>query len=114
MIGGKEFRTGDVGHAVMPHQHAHILADYHKANPAQVDLAIKAAVDAQREWSQWNWEDRAAVFLRAADLLARRWRDKINGGTMRNQSRTDYQPEVDAACELAGFWRCNAQYGPEI
>ena len=114
MIGGKEFRTGDVGHAVMPHQHAHILADYHKANPAQVDLAIKAAVDAQREWSQWNWEDRAAVFLRAADLLAGPWRDTINAATMLNQSKTVYQSEIDAACELADFWRFNSQYAQEI
>ena len=114
IIGGKEFRTGDVGHAVMPHQHAHILADYHKANPAQVDLAIKAAVDAQREWSQWNWEDRAAVFLRAADLLAGPWRDTINAATMLNQSKTVYQSEIDAACELADFWRFNSQYAQEI
>jgi len=114
IIGGKAHTTGDMGHSVMPHKHAHILADFHKANPAQVDLAIKAAVEAQREWSQWAWEDRAAVFLRAADLLAGPWRDTINASTMLNQSKTVFQSEIDAACELADFWRFNAQYAQEI
>jgi len=114
IIGGQEFRTGDIGHAVMPHLHSHILADYHKANPAQVDLAIKSAVEAQREWSQWSWEDRAAVFLRAADLLAGPWRDTVNAATMLNQSKTVFQSEIDAACELADFWRFNSQYAQEI
>jgi 1-pyrroline-5-carboxylate dehydrogenase len=114
IIGGKEFRTGDIGHAVMPHRHEHILADYHKANPAQVEMAIAASVQAQREWSQWAWEDRAAVFLRAADLLAGPWRDTINAATMLGQSKTVYQSEIDAACELVDFWRFNAQYAQEI
>ena len=70
IIGGQEFRTGDLGHAVMPHKHGHILADYHNATPTHVEQAIAAATRAQREWSQWSWEDRAAVFLKAADLLA--------------------------------------------
>jgi 1-pyrroline-5-carboxylate dehydrogenase len=114
IIGGQEFRTGDIGHAVMPHRHAHILADYHKANPAQVELAIAASVKAQRDWSQWSWEDRAAVFLRAADLLAGPWRDTLNAATMLNQSKTVFQSEIDAACELMDFWRFNAQYAQEI
>ena len=114
IIGGKEFRSGDIGHAVMPHKHAHILADYHKANPAQVDLAIQAAVTAQKEWSQWSWEDRAAVFLKAADLLAGPWRDTVNAATMLGQSKTVFQSEIDAACELIDFWRLNAQYAQEI
>ncbi len=114
IIGGQEFRTGDIGHSVMPHRHAHILADYHKANPAQVELAIAASVKAQREWSQWSWEDRAAVFLRAADLLAGPWRDTLNAATMLGQSKTVFQSEIDAACELIDFWRFNAQYAQEI
>jgi len=114
IIGGQEFRTGDIGHAVMPHRHAHILADYHKANPAQVELAIAASVKAQREWAQWSWEDRAAVFLRAADLLAGPWRDTLNAATMLGQSKTVFQSEIDAACELVDFWRFNAQYAQEI
>ena len=114
IIGGQEFRTGDIGHAVMPHRHAHVLADYHKANPAQVELAIAASVKAQREWSQWSWEDRAAVFLRAADLLAGPWRDTLNAATMLGQSKTVFQSEIDAACELIDFWRFNAQYAQEI
>ncbi|MFP5355623.1 MAG: aldehyde dehydrogenase family protein, partial [Gemmatimonadota bacterium] len=114
IIGGKEFRTGDIGHAVMPHKHAHILADYHKANPAQVDLAIQAAVKAQKEWSQWSWEDRAAVFLKAADLLAGPWRDTLNAATMLGQSKTAHQAEIDAACELIDFLRFNVEFMTRI
>jgi 1-pyrroline-5-carboxylate dehydrogenase len=94
----------------MPHKHAHILADYHKANPAQVDLAIKAAVDAQREWSRTPWHERAAVFLRAAELIAGPWRSTINAATMLNQSKTAFQAEIDAACEAIDFLRFNSDY----
>ncbi len=114
IIGGKEMRSGDIGHAVMPHKHAHILADYHKATAEQVDQAIAASVEAQREWSQWSWEDRAAVFLKAADLLAGPWRDTVNAATMLGQSKTAFQSEIDAACELIDFWRLNTVYAQEI
>jgi len=114
IIGGKAMHSGVLGHAVMPHKHAHILADYHKATVEQVDAAIAAATAAGREWSQWAWEDRAAVFLKAADLLCGPWRDTINAATMLGQSKTVFQSEIDAACELADFWRFNAQYAQEI
>ena len=74
IIGGKEIRTGETEQAVMPHDHGHVLADYHKAAPEHVQQAIAAAADARREWASWPWEDRAAVFLRAAELLATTWR----------------------------------------
>jgi 1-pyrroline-5-carboxylate dehydrogenase len=114
IIGGKEFRTGELGHAVMPHAHAHVLADYHKAKAEHVRLAVDTAVKAQREWSQWAWEDRAAVFLRAAELLATTWRDTLNAATMLGQSKTVFQAEIDSACELIDFWRLNAWYAQEI
>jgi 1-pyrroline-5-carboxylate dehydrogenase len=114
IIGGKEFRTGELGHAVMPHAHAHVLADYHKAKAEHVRLAVDTAVKAQREWSQWPWEDRVAVFLRAAELLATTWRDTLNAATMLGQSKTVFQAEIDAACELIDFWRMNALYAQEI
>ncbi|MEP7001756.1 MAG: aldehyde dehydrogenase family protein, partial [bacterium] len=69
IIGGKEIRTGDVAQSVMPHDHAHVLADWHRASPVQVNEAIAAAKKAESDWSRWAWEDRAAVFLRAAELL---------------------------------------------
>jgi 1-pyrroline-5-carboxylate dehydrogenase len=114
IIGGKEFRTGELGRAVMPHHHQHVLADYHKASGTQVQLAIETAVAAQKEWAQWPWEDRAAVFLKAADLLATKWRDTLNAATMLGQSKTVFQSEIDAACELVDFWRFNAAYAQEL
>jgi 1-pyrroline-5-carboxylate dehydrogenase len=114
IIGGKEYRTGELGHAVMPHDHQHVLADYHKARPEHARMAVEAAVEAQREWSQWAWEDRVAVFLRAAELLATRWRDTLNAATMLGQSKTVFQAEIDSACELIDFWRINAHYAEAI
>ena len=114
IIGGKEIRSGELGHSVMPHNHQHVLADYHKADASHVAMAIEAARKAQQEWSQWAWEDRVAVFLKAAELLATTWRDTINSATMLGQSKTVYQSEIDAACELIDFWRFNAHYAAEI
>ncbi|MEZ6018635.1 MAG: aldehyde dehydrogenase family protein [Planctomycetota bacterium] len=101
VIGGKEIRTGDTGKAVMPHNHAHVLATYHHAGAKEVAQAIDAAEEARRDWMALPWEERAAVFLKAADLLAGPWRDTINASTMSGQSKTCYQAEIDAACELA-------------
>ena len=114
IIGGQEIRTGDLGHAVMPHDHKHVLATYHHARPKDVAAAIAAAQAAKAEWASWAWEDRAAVFLKAADLLATTWRDTLNAATMLNQSKTVYQSEIDAACELVDFWRFNVGFCSEL
>ena len=114
IIGGKEIRTGDLGQAVMPHKHKHVLATYHHARPKDVTAAIAAAQAAKAEWASWSWEDRAAVFLKAADLLATTWRDTLNAATMLNQSKTVYQSEIDAACELIDFWRFNVAFAADM
>jgi len=113
-IGGKEVRTGDIGTQVMPHRHGHVIATWHKAGPKEVEQAIRAAAAARREWASWSLEDRASVFLRAADLLATTWRYTINAATMLNQSKTVHQSEIDAVCESIDFLRFNAQYAEQI
>ena len=110
VIGGREVRTGRTATAVMPHDHEHVLAEYHRGGEAEVAQAIEAAAAAREEWSRTPWEARAAVFLRAAELLAGPWRDTLNAATMLGQSKTVYQSEIDAACELTDFWRFNVTY----
>jgi len=110
IIGGKEVRTGDTGTCVCPHDHGHVLATYHQAGAEHVAAAAEAAKKAWHDWSELSWEDRAAVFLRAADLLAGPWRDAINAATMLNQSKTVFQAEIDSACELIDFWRFNPYF----
>jgi 1-pyrroline-5-carboxylate dehydrogenase len=114
VIGGKEVRSGEVATAVMPHDHAHVLADWHKASKEHVAMAIDAAAAARREWARWPWEDRAAVFLRAAELLATTWRATLNAATMLGQSKTAFQAEIDSAAELIDFWRFNPHYAQEL
>jgi 1-pyrroline-5-carboxylate dehydrogenase len=107
VIGGREIRTGRTAQSVMPHDHGHVLADWHKASPAHVEQAIAAAAEAYRDWSAWSWEDRAAIFLKAAELVTTTWRSTLNAATMLGQSKTAYQAEIDAACEVIDFWRFN-------
>src|SRR5690349_14340530 len=114
IIGGKEIRTGDTATSVMPHNHRHVLADWHKATAADVDKAIEASRGAQKEWQNWSWEDRAAVFLKAAELLTTTWRATINAATMLGQSKTAFQAEIDSACELIDFWRFNPHYAQQL
>ncbi len=114
IIGGKEIRTGDLSQAVMPHDHRHVLADWHRATPANVDQAIAAALEAAKDWAHWAWEDRAAVFLKAAELLTTTWRPTLNAATMLGQSKTAFQAEIDAACELIDFWRFNPFYAQDL
>jgi 1-pyrroline-5-carboxylate dehydrogenase len=114
IIGGREIRTGRTEKAVMPHDHAHVLAEYHLAGPEHIQQAIDAAAAARREWSAWPWEDRAAVLLRAAELLATTWRPTINAATMLGQSKTAFQSEIDAASEMIDFWRFNTYFAQEL
>src|SRR5881296_1709390 len=114
VIGGKEVRTGKTIDAVMPHCHRHVLAKVHQAGPAEVQAAIRAAREAGVDWSVWSLADRAAVFLKAADLLATRWRAMVNAATMLGQSKTAFQAEIDAACELIDFWRFNVHFADRI
>jgi 1-pyrroline-5-carboxylate dehydrogenase len=114
IIGGKEIRTGRTGQVVMPHCHRHVLATWHKAGPDDVRAAAQAALDARREWASWPFEDRVAVFLRAAELLATSWRPTLNAATMLGQSKTVFQAEIDAASEMIDFWRFNAAFAEDL
>jgi 1-pyrroline-5-carboxylate dehydrogenase len=114
IIGGEEVRTGELAEAVMPHDHKHVLADWHKARREDVLRAVDAARSAQVEWANWPWEDRAAVLLRAGELLATRWRATLNAATMLGQSKTVFQAEIDSACELIDFWRFNPAYAQDL
>jgi 1-pyrroline-5-carboxylate dehydrogenase len=114
IVGGQEIRTGDLRRTVMPCVHNHVLATWHRAQPTHVKMATAAAARARREWSAWRWEDRAAVFLKAADLAATSWRSTLNAATMLGQAKTALQAEIDAACELIDFWRFNVAYAAEL
>jgi 1-pyrroline-5-carboxylate dehydrogenase len=113
-IGGKEIKTGSCGQSVMPHDHRHVLGEYHKASEQHVLQAIEAARAAQKEWAGWSFDDRASVILKAAELLVTSWRDTINAATMLGQSKTVFQAEIDSACEIVDFWRFNVHYGQEL
>jgi len=110
IVGGKEIRTGSTVKAVCPHDHGHVLATYHQAGTKEIEQAIHAAREAWKTWSVMPWEARAAIFLKAAELLAGQWRDVLNGATMLNQSKTVFQAEIDAACEMVDFMRFNPYY----
>ena len=110
VIGGKDVTTGNLKQAVMPHDKEHVLADVHQAGPKEVEDAIKASAEAWEDWHRMPWEERAGVFLRAAELLAGPWRDTLNAATMLGQSKTVHQAEIDAACELIDFWRLNPAF----
>ncbi len=114
IIGGKEIHTGNFGCVVMPHDHGHTLAKWHKASAEHVRQAVDAAIAARREWGSWPFEDRAAVFLRAAELLTTTWRQTLNASTMLGQSKTAIQAEIDAASEMVDFWRFNVAFAEEL
>jgi len=114
VIGGKRLHTGNMGTVTMPCDHGHVLATYHKATPAQVHEAIAACAAAHTEWASWRWEDRAAVFLRAAELLTTTWRNTVLAATMLGQAKTVHQAEIDSTCELIDFWRFNAQFAQDL
>jgi 1-pyrroline-5-carboxylate dehydrogenase len=114
IIGGQRVTTGDKGQVVMPHNHSHLLGTYHKAGEAEVQRAIKAATDAWWDWSKMPWEARAAIFLKAADILTCRRRQEVNAVAMLDLSKTAHQSEIDAVAELADFWRFNPYYMMQI
>jgi 1-pyrroline-5-carboxylate dehydrogenase len=114
VVGGREIRSGITQDVVSPHCHGRVLARAHQADRATIDAAVKAAVEAQRDWGHWRFEDRAAVFLRAAELLATTHRQLLNAATMLGQSKTAYQAEIDSACELIDFLRFNVHYADRI
>jgi 1-pyrroline-5-carboxylate dehydrogenase len=114
IIGGKEVRTGNTGTVVMPHDHRHVLATYHKAGEKEVQMAIDAAMAAHKEWSELDWTVRATILLKIADLIAGKYRAVINASTMLGQSKNIYQAEIDAACELIDFLRYNAHFAGKL
>ncbi len=114
IIGGKEHRTGLTSSVVMPHKHGHVLGTWHKATPELVHKAVASALEARREWASWPFEDRAAVFLRAAELLTTSWRQTLNAATMLGQSKTAFQAEIDSASEMVDFFRFNAAFAQEL
>jgi 1-pyrroline-5-carboxylate dehydrogenase len=114
VIGGKDVTTKETFEAVEPHRKSHVLADVHAGGPAEVEQAIAAAREARHDWARLPWEERAAVFLRAAELLAGPWRATVNAATMLGQSKTAHQAEIDAACELTDFFRFNVEFMTRI
>jgi 1-pyrroline-5-carboxylate dehydrogenase len=114
VVGGREIRSGVTQDVVSPHCHARVLARTHSASGETIRAAVAAAVEAQRDWGQWRFEDRAAVFLKAADLLATTYRQRLNAATMLGQSKTAFQAEIDSACELIDFLRFNVHYAERI
>src|SRR3990170_1428933 len=114
IIGGKEVRPGKPSAPFRPPNHGHVLGTWHKAGTDEVAAAIAAAAEARREWAAWPFEERAAVLLKAAELLATSWRSTINGATMLCQSKTAHQAEIDAACEVVDFYRFNAHYAERL
>ncbi|MGB1015840.1 MAG: aldehyde dehydrogenase family protein, partial [Nannocystaceae bacterium] len=113
-IAGRSVSTGSVAKITMPHDHGHVLGTFHKAGAAEVQQAIAAAQNARAGWASLPWEQRAAVFLRAASLLEGPYRDRLNAATMLGQSKTAHQAEIDAAAELVDFFRFNVSYLSEL
>ncbi|CAL2057687.1 L-glutamate gamma-semialdehyde dehydrogenase [Tenacibaculum sp. 190524A05c] len=113
-IGNEEVRTGNTRNMTPPHDHQHVVGQYHIGDKNHAQKAIESALEARVKWSQMPWEQRAAIFLRAAELIAGPYRAKMNASTMIAQSKTVHQAEIDAACELIDFLRFNVEYMSEI
>jgi 1-pyrroline-5-carboxylate dehydrogenase len=114
VIDGEEIRTGDTFDVVMPHAHGHVIARAHRAGPQEVEAAVAAALEARHDWSRTPWEERAAVFMRAADMLAGPRRQVLNAATILGQSKTVFQSEIDAVTETADFFRFNSHFAEII
>ncbi len=114
IIGGREIRTGDTLTMNPPHEHAHVLGIAHQCGQKEIQEAIEAALEARHDWMRMHWQDRAAIFLKAADLLAGPWRDTLNAAAMLAHSKNAHQAEIDAACELIDFFRFNVHFMEQI
>ena len=114
VIGGMDVYTGRTRDVTMPCAHGHVIARVHLAGPAEIERAVRAAEAARADWANLPWESRATVLLRASELLAGPWRDRVNAATMLGQAKTVHQAEIDAACELIDFWRFNVSYYRDI
>lgn len=114
IIGGKEIKTGDMGECRVPHDHSTILGHYHKAGKKDVEMAIESAMQARKKWATMDWNERVAIFQRAAELLSTKYRYLLNAATMLTQSKNALQAEIDSACELIDFFRFNTYYAMQI
>jgi len=114
VIGGEEIRTGNTDQCIMPHDHEHVLANFHQASEKEVEMAINASQEAWQSWSKKPLEERAEIYVKIADLLAGPWRDTINVATMLNMSKNVFQAEIDSACEMIDFFRFNPWYAQEL
>jgi len=114
IIGGKEVRTGNTGKVVMPHNHSHVLATYHMAGDKEVNMAIEAALQAHKTWSNVSWVERLSITIKAAELISKKYRGLMNAATMLGQGKSVYQAEIDCVCESVDFLRFNAHYISEI
>ncbi len=114
IINGKEVRTGKTKKLTMPHDHHHVLATYHMATEKEVKMAIDAALKAKDEWMNFSWIDRASIFIKAAELVSKRYRNSLNAATMLGQGKNCYQAEIDSACEVIDFLRFNAFFASKL
>lgn len=114
IIGGKKIFTGNKKPIICPHDHKHILGYYHEAGKAEIELAIQEALKVQESWHKLDWDQRAAIFLKAADLISTKYTYILNAATMLNQSKNIFQAEIDSTCETADFFRFNAYFMQEI
>lgn len=114
IIGGKEVRTGDMGEVVMPHNHKHVIARYHKVSEKEVNMAIEAAMKAKRDWENTPWIERASIMAKIGQLLATKYRARINAACMLGQSKNAFQAEIDSACETIDFYRFNNYYAGNL
>ncbi len=114
IIGGKEIRTGKTGKVVMPHNHGHVLANYHMATEKEIQMAIDAALNAKTDWMNLSWVERASIMLKAAELISEKYRFKLNAATMLGQGKNCFQAEIDSACEVIDFLRFNAYFTSRI
>ena len=114
IIGGREIRTGKTGQVVMPHNHGHVLATYHMATEKEVAMAIEASLEAHRKWAVMSWVERVSITLKAAELIAKKYRYLLNAATMVGQGKNAYQAEIDSVCETIDFIRFNANYVSDI